>query len=285
MTDVTALTTRGANRCFGGTQGFYSHESEACNGTMNFAVYTPPQAETLGKLPVVTYLSGLTCTEENFVIKAGAQRMAAELGLLVVAPDTSPRNQGIPGEDESYDLGTGAGFYLDATREPWSKAYRMYSYVTRELPQVIAANFPADMARQGILGHSRGGHCAITIHLKNPETYRSVSALAPISNPTQGPWGEKVFSTYLGEDREAWKDYDSCELVRRQPSGAEILVDQGSKDEFLEENLMPERLAEACAEAGQELKLRMQPGYDHSYYFVQSFIEDHLRHHAAALAA
>lgn len=282
MTDITALTTRSANRCFDGVQGFYSHESEACNGTMNFAVYTPPQAEQV-KLPVVFYLSGLTCTEENFVTKAGAQRVAAELGLLLVAPDTSPRNQGIPGEDDSYDLGTGAGFYLDATQKPWSKAYRMYSYMTEELPQVIAKNFPADMDRQGILGHSMGGHGAITLHLKHPKTYRSVSALAPISAPIQSPWGEKVFSAYLGDDREAWKEYDSCELVRRRPSEAEILVDQGSSDQFLEENLMPEKLAEACAAAGQELKLRMQPGYDHSYYFVQSFIEDHLRHHARAL--
>lgn len=190
MADITAITTRSANRCFGGTQGFYSHESLVCNGTMNFAVYTPPQAEK-GPVPVVTYLSGLTCTEENFVTKAGAQRMAAELGLLVVAPDTSPRNQNIPGEDEAYDLGTGAGFYLDATQQPWSSAYRMYSYITEELPQVIAASFPAAMQRQGILGHSMGGHGAITIHLKHPETYRSVSAFAPICAPTQGPWGKR----------------------------------------------------------------------------------------------
>lgn len=284
MTDITDLSIRSEHACFGGTQGFYYHRSDACNGVMNLAVYTPPQARE-GKVPVVIYLSGLTCTEENVTIKAGAQRICAELGLLFVAPDTSPRNQQIEGEDESYDLGTGAGFYLDATQPPWSGAYRMYSYITRELPQVLAANFSADMNRQGITGHSMGGHGALTIHLKNPETYRAVSAFAPISNPMEVPWGQKAFSAYLGEDRESWKTYDACELIRKQPSGATILVDQGTADDFLESNLMPESLTEACEAAGQALTLRMQPGYDHSYYFIQSFMEDHLRHHAAALGA
>lgn len=282
MSDITDISIRSESACFGGVQGFYNHRSEACNGVMNFAVYAPPQAKDV-KVPVVTYLSGLTCTEENVTIKAGAQRVCAELGLLFVAPDTSPRNQDIPGEDDSYDLGTGAGFYVDATQAPWSQAYRMYSYITDELPQVIAANFNADMDRQGVTGHSMGGHGALTIHLRHPETYRSVSAFSPICNPSEAPWGQKTLSAYLGDNREAWKEHDATELVRRRPSGATILIDQGTSDEFLESNLMPERFTEACGEAGQALELRMQPGYDHSYYFIQSFMEDHLRHHAAIL--
>ena len=282
MSDITEISVRSEAVCFGGTQGFYNHRSEACNGVMNLAVYVPPQAKEI-KVPVVTYLSGLTCTEENVTIKAGAQRVCAELGLLFVAPDTSPRNQEIPGEDESYDLGTGAGFYVDATQKPWSQAYRMYSYITDELPQVIAANFNVDMNRQGITGHSMGGHGALTIHLRHPETYHAVSAFSPICNPIEAPWGQKTLSAYLGDNKETWKEHDATELVRRRPSSATILIDQGTSDEFLESNLMPERFAEACGEAGQALELRMQPGYDHSYYFIQSFIEDHLRHHAAVL--
>ncbi len=281
---MTEVTTISEARCFDGTQGFYSHVSELCNGTMRFAVYQPPQALAGAKVPVVTYLSGLTCTEENFVIKAGAQQGASELGLMVVAPDTSPRGQNIPGEDDAYDLGTGAGFYLDATREPWSKAYNMYSYITRELPAVLAAGFPAaDLGRQGIFGHSMGGHGALTIHLKHPETYSSVSAFAPISAPLRCPWGEKAFTNYLGPDREAWRAYDASELIRTRPSGAKILVDQGTADEFLEAQLKPDLLAEACEAAGQAFELRLQAGYDHSYYFIQSFMADHLRHHAAVL--
>lgn len=281
---MTGISTIGENRCFEGTQGFYSHTSTCCNGTMRFAVYQPPQALAGERVPLVTYLSGLTCTEENFVIKAGAQRVASELGLILVAPDTSPRGQNIPGEDDSYDLGTGAGFYLDATRAPWARAYNMYSYIVDELPGALAAAFPAaDLARQGIFGHSMGGHGALTIHLKHPETYRSVSAFSPISAPMRCPWGEKAFSTYLGDDREAWRAYDACELVRERPSRSKILIDQGTADEFLEEQLKPDLLVEACEEAGQHFELRMQPGYDHSYYFIQSFVADHLRHHAAAL--
>ena len=281
---MTEVTTISEARCFEGTQGFYSHESKACNGTMRFAVYQPPQALSGERVPIITYLSGLTCTEENFVIKAGAQRTASELGLMLVAPDTSPRGQGLPGEDESYDLGTGAGFYLNATEEPWARAYNMYSYVTAELPAALAAAFPAgDLARQGIFGHSMGGHGALTIHLKHPETYRSVSAFSPISAPMRCPWGEKAFSNYLGEDRDAWRDYDASELVRKRPSRAKILIDQGSADEFLEVQLKPDLLVEACEVAGQHFELRMQPGYDHSYYFIQSFMDDHLRHHAEAL--
>lgn len=278
------LETIAENRCFDGVQGVYRHPSEACNGPMRFALYRPPQALAGKACPVVTYLSGLTCTEENFTVKAGAQRVAAELGLILVAPDTSPRGQGIAGEDESYDFGTGAGFYLDATREPWAKAYNMYSYITQELPRVLRDNFDADWERQGITGHSMGGHGALTIHLKNPETWRSVSAFSPIVAPMQVPWGQKAFSGYLGDDREAWRAYDASELVRARPSEATILIDQGTADNFLAEQLRPELFEDACRESGQKLQLRMQEGYDHSYFFIATFIEDHLRHHAATLA-
>jgi S-formylglutathione hydrolase len=277
------LTVRSEQRCFGGTQGFYSHQSEVCGCEMRFAVYQPPQALAGEKVPLVTYLSGLTCTEENVVTKAGFQGVAAELGLMVLAPDTSPRGVDLPGEDDAYDFGSGAGFYVDATEAPWSRHYRMYSYITDELPAVIAANFPADMSRQGITGHSMGGHGALTLHLKNPQVYRSVSAFAPICAPMTCPWGEKALGGYLGADQEAWRAHDSCELVKHQPSSAHILVDQGEADGFLEEQLRPELLVAACQAAGQSLELRMQPGYDHSYYFIASFMEDHLRHHAAAL--
>jgi S-formylglutathione hydrolase len=277
------ITVRSEQACFGGTQGFYSHESAVCGGTMNFALYQPPQVRNGAKLPLVTFLSGLTCTDENFTTKAGAQRVAAELGVMVLAPDTSPRGAGYPGEDDSYDFGTGAGFYVDATQAPWSGRYRMYSYITRELPALIAENFPADMSRQGIMGHSMGGHGAITIHLKNPQTYRSVSAFSPICAPMQCPWGEKALSGYLGDDRESWRAYDSTELVKTSPSGARVLIDQGADDNFLAEQLLPEVFVEACRASGQPVELRMQPGYDHSYYFIQTFIEDHLRHHAATL--
>jgi S-formylglutathione hydrolase len=278
------LTVRSEQRCFGGTQGFYSHQSDVCGCEMRFAVYQPPQALAGEKVPLVTYLSGLTCTEENVVTKAGFQGVAAELGLMVLAPDTSPRGVDLPGEDDAYDFGSGAGFYVDATEAPWSRHYRMYSYITEELPAVIAANFPADMSRQGITGHSMGGHGALTLHLKNPQVYRSVSAFAPICAPMTCPWGEKALGGYLGADQEAWRAHDSCELVKQQPSSAHILVDQGEADGFLEEQLRPELLVAACQAAGQSLELRLQPGYDHSYYFIASFMEDHLRHHAAALA-
>ena len=272
------------NRCFEGIQGVYSHQSEYCNGPMRFALYRPPQALAGQACPVVTFLSGLTCTEENFTVKAGAQRVASELGLILVAPDTSPRGQNLPGEDDSYDFGSGAGFYLDATQEPWSKAYRMYSYITKELPEVLKANFEADWSRQGITGHSMGGHGALTIHLKHPDVSRSVSAFSPIVAPMQVPWGQKAFRGYLGEDQEAWKAYDATELVKARPSQATILIDQGTDDNFLEEQLRPEIFKKACKEAGQPLQLRMQKGYDHSYFFIATFIEDHLRHHAAVLA-
>lgn len=279
---MSALTTISEQKCFAGLQGVYSHRSEACGVDMRVAVFQPPRALEGHPVPVVTYLSGLTCTEENFTVKAGAQRVAAELNLMIVAPDTSPRGEDVP-DDESYDLGTGAGFYLDATQSPWAQHYRMYSYVTRDLAQCIAANFPTAPGREGIFGHSMGGHGALTIHLKNPERYKSVSALAPIVAPMRCPWGEKAFGNYLGSDRESWRDYDATDLIGRQPSTARILVDQGDTDNFLQEQLKPGLLAEACKAAGQPLELRMQEGYDHSYFFIQTFMEDHLHHHAEAL--
>ncbi|MGF1611605.1 MAG: S-formylglutathione hydrolase [Kiloniellales bacterium] len=272
-------------KCFDGIQGTYSHHAAACGGPMRFAVYQPPRALAGEAVPLLTYLSGLTCTEENFVVKAGAQRLASELDLMIVAPDTSPRHTDFPAEHDTYDFGSGAGFYLDATLEPWSRAYKMYSYVTRDLPAAVAANFPADMARQGIFGHSMGGHGALTIAFKNPATYRSVSAFAPICAPMRCPWGIKAFTGYLGEDREAWRAYDASELVRTTTSKAKLFIDQGSDDGFLEEQLRPDLLIEACEAVGHHFELRMQPGYDHSYFFIQSFIDDHLRHHAAELAA
>ncbi|MGH8145091.1 MAG: S-formylglutathione hydrolase [Rhodanobacteraceae bacterium] len=270
-------------RCFDGTQGFYRHESPTCGGTMSFAVYTPPQAAD-ARLPVVVYLAGLTCTPETFMIKAGAQRVAAELGLLLVAPDTSPRDTGIEGATGDWEFGEGAGFYLDATQAPWSERFRMETYVVDELPALVAAHFPADFARCSIMGHSMGGHGALTLALRHPDRYRSASAFAPIVAPTQVPWGRKALPRYLGNDGNAWNAHDACELIRAgKHIGGTILIDQGEADPFLREQLQPERFAEACRNAGQRLSLRMHPGYDHSYWFVQSFIEDHLRHHAAAL--
>ena len=278
-----SLETIGASKAFGGLQGVYSHRSETVGGPMRLAVFQPPAALAGAKVPVLTYLSGLTCTEDNVTVKAGAQRLAAELGLLFVAPDTSPRHTDFPGEHESYDFGSGAGFYVDATEAPWSGAYRMYSYVVRELPAVIAANFPTDGGGQGITGHSMGGHGALTIAFRNPGTYASVSAFAPICAPMRCPWGEKALTGYLGADREAWRDYDASELIKTTAFDGRILIDQGGDDAFLAEQLKPELLTAAAAAAGKTVELRMRPGYDHGYFFVASFIEDHLRHHAAAL--
>jgi S-formylglutathione hydrolase len=277
------IQTNSEHRSFGGVQGFYRHASTACAGTMRFAVYKPPQAEH-GAVPVLYYFSGLTCTEENFVIKAGAQRVASELGLMLVVPDTSPRNTGIPGEADDSEFGAGAGFYLDATQTPWSKHFNMYTYVTAELPALIAAHFPADMTRESVFGHSMGGHGALTVALKNPQRYKSVSALAPITAPMRAAWTQKAFARYLGDDRETWKEYDASELVKRQRFPGTILIDQGEVDEFMG-GLRPDLFAKACNESGQALNLRMQPGYNHSYYFVSTFVEDHLRHHAKALLA
>ncbi len=249
---------------------------------MRFGVFVPPQAAQ-GKVPVLTFLAGLTCSEKTFAIKAGAQRIAAELGLMLVTSDTSPRGAGIAGEDDDWDFGSSAGFYLDATEAPWSTSYNMCTYVTQELQLTVVQNFPVDAARQGIFGHSMGGHGALTLHLKNPGLYKSVSAFAPIAAPTQCPWGQKAFQNYLGKDQEAWRASDASELVRAQPSSAMLLIDQGTEDQFLDEQLKPQLLEEACNDAGQDLRLQMRPGYDHSYYFVQTFVEEHLNHHAQTL--
>jgi len=280
---VSALATISEQLCFDGVQGFYRHASTACNGTMRFAVFQPPQAKQ-GPVPVLYFLSGLTCTEENFTTKAGAQRVAAQLGMMLVVPDTSPRNTGIAGEADDEEFGAGAGFYLDATLEPWSHYFHMYTYVARELPTLIAANFPADMRRESICGHSMGGHGALTIALKEPSRFRSLSALAPICAPMRADWTQRAFTRYLGADREAWKQYDASELVLRQRFPGTILIDQGDADTHLG-GLRPDLFEQACQQAGQPLELRMRKGYGHNYYFVQTFIEDHLRHHAAALHA
>ena len=268
--------------CFGGTIAFYRHQSQACNGEMRFSVYLPPQAQSQ-TVPVLYFLSGLTCTEENFMVKAGAQQFAAEHGLLLVAPDTSPRNIGIPGEDDDWDFGSGAGFYVDATQEPWKAHYRMYSYVVDELPALIAEHFPAEGNRQGIFGHSMGGHGALVCALRHPDRYQSVSAFAPIAAPMRCPWGHKAFTGYLGANQESWRAYDASELVLKTQLDHSILIDQGTADPFLEKQLMPDRFQQACTQAGQPLTLRMQPNYDHSYYFIATFLKDHIRHHAAAL--
>jgi S-formylglutathione hydrolase len=279
------LETISQHRCFDGVVGFYRHAATSTACPMRFAVFAPPQAQTR-RVPVLYYLAGLTCTEETFMIKAGAQRVAAQLGLLLVAPDTSPRGASLPGDSESWDFGVGAGFYLDATLEPWSRHYRMYSYVTEELPAIIEASFPVDRARQGIFGHSMGGHGALTLGLKNPDRYRSISAFAPIAAPMRAPWGRKAFSRYLGPDEAAWRQYDATELMLELPGArdrAEILIDQGLADQFLTEQLYPDAFAAACRKVGQALTLRRHAGYDHGYYFISSFIEDHLRHHARLL--
>lgn len=266
---------------FGGRQRVLRHESAACGGPMELSVFVPPGA---GPFPVLTYLSGLTCTAMNVTEKGGFQRVAAELGLIVVCPDTSPRGAGVAGEDEGWDFGTGAGFYVDATLAPWSARYRMWTYVTDELPPLIDAAFPTKgPGHRSMFGHSMGGHGALVVGLREPGAWRSISALAPISAPSRVPWGQKAFTGYLGEDREAWKAYDATELVAQQTHPEPILVDLGTADPFLDVQLRPEPFQEACAAAGQELELRMREGYDHSYYFIASFMEDHLRHHAARL--
>lgn len=268
--------------CFGGWQDVYRQNSAVLGCGMNFAVYLPPQAERR-KLPVLYWLSGLTCTEQNFITKAGAQRYAAEHGLILVAPDTSPRGEGVA-DAEGYDLGQGAGFYVNATQAPWSAHYRMYDYLAAELPALVEANFPATGAR-AISGHSMGGHGALMIALKNPGRYRSVSAFSPIVAPSQVPWGQKAFSAYLGDDRETWKEWDATALVADAQERLPLLIDQGDADEFLATQLKPELLQAACKAAGHPLQLRLHPGYDHSYYFIESFIGEHVAHHADALRA
>ena len=277
------VETISTNRSFDGTQSVYRHASFETATPMTFSVYVPPHAEG-AKLPVVWYLSGLTCTHANVTEKGEFRRACAALGLIFVAPDTSPRGEGVPDDPEgAYDFGLGAGFYVDATQEPWAANYRMRSYVERELPDLIAANFPADMDRQAITGHSMGGHGALTIALRNPDRYRSVSAFAPIVAPSQVPWGKKVLPRYLGEDQAAWRQYDAVALIEDGARVAELLVDQGGADQFLADQLRPELLDAACKAAGIPLTLRTQPGYDHSYYFISTFLEDHLRWHAERL--
>ena len=268
--------------CHGGDLGYFKHRAEATDCEMRFAVFTPPQVSG-GPVPVLYYLAGLTCTEETFVTKACALEHAARLGLMLVAPDTSPRVE-LPGDRDSWDFGIAAGFYLDATQSPWSRHYRMYSYVVDELPKVIAANFRADLTRSGIMGHSMGGHGALTIALTNPQRYRSLSAFAPICAPSQVPWGTKAFTGYLGDDRATWASHDAVELIkqgRRFPDT--ILVDQGTSDKFLKDQLRPELLTEACKAAGQSLELRMHSGYDHGYFFIQSFVAGHMDWHGRRL--
>ena len=275
-----SLNLRSQYRCFDGTVAYYTHRSSTCNHPMNFAVYLPPQIQSR-PVPILYYLSGLTCTEDNFITKAGAQRYAAELGIMLVVPDTSPRNTGIPGEDEAWDLGSGAGFYVDAIQNPWQKHYQMYSYITQELPDLIAANFSVKPEQQSIFGHSMGGHGALICALKNPQEYRSVSAFAPIAAPMQCPWGEKAFTAYLGSNKQKWAEYDASELVKQTQLDSTILIDQGTDDQFYQQQqLLPENFQAACAEAGQKLNLRSHKGYDHSYFTIGSFIKDHLQHHA-----
>ena len=278
------VTILSEHRCFGGVQGFYRHDAVETGCPMRFAVFMPPERPG-ARVPVLYWLSGLTCTEENFVVKAGAQCVAAELGLALVVPDTSPRGLGYSGEADSYDFGLGAGFYVDATEPPWSRGYRMYSYVTRELPALVAAHFPLDPHRAAVFGHSMGGHGALTIALRNPRAYASVSAFAPIASPMRCPWGEKAFARYLGPERSAWRAYDTTALLEDHGwEGPPILVDQGTQDQFLETQLRPDLLREACASAGAGLDLRLREGYDHGYYFVSTFIAEHLRYHAQNLA-
>ena len=278
-----APATRSRHRCFGGWLGYYAHPSAETGGEMRYAVFLPPAAEQ-GRVPALLYLAGLTCTEETFVIKAGALRLASELGLALVAPDTSPRDKRHPGDDASWDFGLGAGFYVDATEAPWRDGYRMWSYVTRELPAHIDAAFPVDPSRCGVFGHSMGGHGALVAALRNPDRFRSVSAFAPIAAPMRCPWGEKAFTGYLGPDRSRWADYDATALVaagRRTPA---ILLDQGLDDSFLATQLNIDLFEETCRSAGQPLTVRRHAGYDHGYFFIQTFVDDHLRHHARMLA-
>lgn len=276
------------HRCFGGAQRFYRHASTTIGLPMQFSVFLPPQALSTPdkRLPVLFYLAGLTCTEETFMVKGGAQRFAAQHGLILVAPDTSPRNTGIEGEAAEWDFGAGAGFYLDAMQAPWSQYWRMESYIVRELFDLVVASFPADAERAGVFGHSMGGHGALVLAQRHPERFRSVSAFAPIAAPARCPWGHKAFSRYLGEDRSVWAQYDASELMQRQaspPFRAGILIDQGLGDKFLADQLCPEAFEAACAAVGQPLTLRRHDGYDHGYYFIATCMEDHIRHHAAQL--
>lgn len=273
----------GDNKCFEGRQLRFRHHSPVLDCDMTFSVYMPPGAGS-ARVPVLYWLSGLTCTDENFVIKAGAQKYAAEQGVALVAPDTSPRGENVPDDPEgAYDFGLGAGFYVDATQEPWSAHYKMYSYVVDELPGIISSEFNVDADRNSIFGHSMGGHGALTIALKHPERFKSVSAFAPIVSSTRCPWGEKAFGQYLGDDRETWKQYDAVELLATTDKQLPMMVDQGDQDNFLEEQLKTELLIARSQETGYPVEIRMQPGYDHSYFFISTFIEDHIKFHGRHL--
>ncbi len=276
--------TRSEQRAFDGVQGFYTHESAACAGPMRVGVYLPPGAVGRGeRVPAVYFLAGLSCTEETFALKAGAARLAAQLGLALVTPDTSPRGHRFPGDDAHWDFGLGASFYLDATEAPWREAYRMERYIVDELPRWVEAHFPVSGRRRGVMGHSMGGHGALTLALRNPGRYASLSAFAPIVAPSEVPWGQKAFAGYLGPKGPAWEAHDATALVQRAPFAGEVLIDQGLDDRFLGRELRPERFEAACTASGQRLTLRTHPGYDHSYFFVATFVDDHLRHHARAL--
>ena len=274
-----------AHACFGGTLAVYEHQSAALNCAMRFSIFMPPQAQQ-NTVPYLTFLSGLTCTHDNFTTKAGAYKAAAEHGLAIIAPDTSPRGDDVPDAEDAYDFGKGAGFYINATQEPWAQHYQMERYITEELNALICNAFPIDKTRQGICGHSMGGHGALTLHLKHPALYKSASAFSPIVAPSQVPWGIKAFRGYLGDDESEWLHHDACALMAAAGARSacpSILIDQGTGDQFLAEQLKPELFEAACNNAGQALTLRMQDGYDHSYYFIQSFIDDHIAHHARLL--
>ena len=281
---MSDLNLNAQHQCCGGSVRYYQHFSQVCDAPMRFSIFLPPQSQH-NSVPVLYFLSGLTCTEENFMVKSGAQKEAAELGIAVVAPDTSPRDTGIPGEDTDYDLGTGAGFYVDATQSPWQVHYQMYSYVVEELPRLVESQFPILPERRGIFGHSMGGHGALVCALRNPQRYRSVSAFAPIAAAKQCPWGQKAFRHYLGEAETLWNDYDATELVQQQTwLDKPILIDQGTEDKFLaQQQLLPEKFVQACERVGQPLNLHYREGYDHSYFFIMSFIREHLAHHGQFL--
>ena len=277
-----ALETLSEQRCFGGVQGFYRHHSATTAGPMRFGVFVPPQAAS-APCPVLYFLAGLECNETTFAIKAGAQRTAAALGLVLVTPDTSPRQPRYPGDDASWDFGQSASFYVDAVQQPWRESYRMASYITQELPALVEPHFPVAAGARGIFGHSVGGHGALVLALRNPALYRTVSALAPMVAPSRVPWGRKAFAAYLGADAGSWSSYDACDLVRTRALPGEILIDVGTADKFLDTQLQPQLFESACAEGGQRLQLRRQSGYDHGYYFVSTFVGDHLAHHARNL--
>jgi len=283
------MELKSAHACFGGAQRYYQHDSREIGLPMKFSVYLPPKAVAGEKVPAVLYLAGLTCTEETFMTKAGAQRLAAELNIALIAPDTSPRGANVPGESDSWDFGVGAGFYLDAQQAPWEQNWRMESYLIEELLPLMARHLPIDTQRLGIFGHSMGGHGALTLALRHPGVFKSLSAFAPIANPVNCPWGQKAFAGYLGNNQAAWAQHDATRLMESQgrpPYPAGILIDQGLADKFLiEKQLLPEALETACAQLGQPLTLRRHAGYDHGYYFIQTFIDDHLRHHAQQLQA